>query len=115
MTGVTEKTGAEFSVTAVTTVTKASVQPFEALCAAFDRQTGKSPQLEKSATFGLCGPNRRKLPALRKTDRATGTENGPSLDGASIAFVWTWGEAPALPNTVFRAEARTHFENGGHR
>ena len=25
------------------------------------------------------------------------------------------GQAPALPNTVLRAEARTHFQNGGER
>ena len=40
VTGATEKMGAEFSVTAVKTITRAPVQPCEAVCAAFSGQVG---------------------------------------------------------------------------
>lgn len=63
----------------------------------------------------------RKKPSLgllwpQKTEPAPGARKNPSFEeGASIAFVWTRASAPAPPNAVFRAEARTHFKNGGHR
>ena len=109
MTGVTGKTGAEFSVTAVTTVTEAPVQPFEALCAAFYRQAGEVPV---NGEIGHVQPLWAKPPETASLEK----ERPGHRDGKRPIFRWgqhrvclDMGRSPSPANRILRAEARTHF------
>ena len=74
--------------------------------------SGKYPQLEKSATFGICGQVYRKAPAWVEWCRPPERGNAHLLGGASIASGYTLcrtrrSEAPApLPLRGERSEMR---------
>ena len=111
--------GERFPVTAVTPVTKAPVQPCEAVCAAFTDWAGKVPA---TGEIGHVEPLWARLPeaaGFEKNGRGAGTGKRPSLDGASIASGYTpcrtrRGAAPAPLPLKGRKERNAEEENGDH-
>ncbi len=73
---------------------------------------GKYPQLEKSVPFAICGPICRKAPATEKRHRTAGTGNA-HLQVGPASRLSGHGQSPRPANRILRAEARTHFQNGG--
>ena len=90
-----------------------AVCPCEPVCAPFPARSGEVPTPGEIAPVGACTAQSAEKLRVTGSARSTGTGKNPPSGGASIAFVWTWGKAPCPANRILRAEARTHFQNGG--
>ena len=113
VTGVTGKMGARFPVTAVTPVTEAPVRPCEAVCAAFSGWAEEVPATGEIGHVRRLWATPPKTTNLGETVRGSGTGERPPFRWGQHRVCLDMGEAPALPNTFLRAEARTHFQDGG--